>query len=252
MTDPGSGGSPAAVRQADGADGVVVIPAYREEANLTAVIGRVRDQLPGATIVVVDDCSPDRTAAVGRAAGAIVLSHPINLGDGAARQTGFKYAVRLDARWIVQLDGDGQHQPESIPALLAPILADEADLVIGSRFLGVGDYRAQRGRRIGMRVFAAIASWATGRQITDPTSGFRAMNRRAYRFFCGSAYPQWYPDADVLIAAYRAGLRLSEIPVLMRQSATGQTIHAGLRPLYYVYKMALSIFVTMLRGDRAT
>ncbi len=231
--------------------GVVVIPAYREAANIAQVIQGVREQLPHATIVVVDDCSPDATAAAARQAGAVVLRLPINLGDGAARQTGFKFADRLGADWVVQLDGDGQHRPESIPALLAPILADEADLVIGSRFLGAGEYRPQIGRRIGMWVFAAIASWATGHTITDPTSGFRAMNRRAYRFFCGSAYPQQYPDADVLIAAYRAGLRLAEVPVLMRPSPTGQTIHAGLRPLYYVYKMMLSIFVTMLRGDKA-
>jgi hypothetical protein len=231
--------------------GVVVIPAYREAANIQQVIANVRDLLPEAIIVVVDDRSPDNTATLARLAGAVVLPLPINLGDGAARQTGFKYADRLGADWVVQLDGDGQHRPESIPSLLAPVLAGEVDLVIGSRFLGVGDYKPQTGRRVGMRIFAGLASWATGQRITDPTSGFRAMNRRAYRFFCGSAYPQQYPDADVLIAAHRAGLRLMEVPVLMRQSTTGQTIHAGLRPLYYVYKMLLSIFVTMLRMDRA-
>lgn len=231
--------------------GVVVIPAYREAAHIAQVIAGVRAQVPEATIVVVDDHSPDDTARVARRAGAVVLRQPINLGDGAARQTGFKYADYLGADWVVQLDGDGQHQPESIPDLLQPILNDEADLVIGSRFLGLGHYKAQPARRLGMRIFAALASWATGRRITDPTSGFRAMNRRAYRFFCGSAYPQQYPDADVLIAAHRAGLRLKEVPVLMAPNTTGQSIHAGLRPLYYVYKMLLSIFVTLLRADKA-
>lgn len=231
--------------------GVVVIPAFREAANVGQVIAGVRQQLPDATIVVVDDHSPDDTASAAARAGATVLRLPINLGDGGARQSGFKFADRLRAPWVVQLDGDGQHRPESIPDLLAPILAGEADLAIGSRFLGLGDYQAQTGRRLGMHIFAALASWATGQRITDPTSGFRAMNRRAYRFFCGSVYPQQYPDADVLIAAQRAGLRLVEVPVLMRQSTTGQTIHSGLRPLYYVYKMMLSIFVTLLRQDRA-
>ena len=231
--------------------GLVVIPAYREEANISAVVREVRDLLPDANLLVVDDCSPDRTAELARAAGATVLKLPINLGDGAARQTGFRYAVRADVDWVVQLDGDGQHRPESITRLLAPIEAGVADLVIGSRFLGEGEYEAQRARRIGMKLFAAVASAATRQPITDPTSGFRAMNRRAYTFFCGSAYPQHYPDADVLIAAHRAGLRLVEVPVKMRQSTTGQTIHAGLRPFFYVYKMALSILVTLLRGDRA-
>ena len=102
-----------------------------------------------------------------------------------------------------------------------------------------------------MCIFAARASWATGQRITDPTSGFRAMNRRAYRFCCGRAYPQQYPDADLLIAAYRAGLRLAEVPALMRPNTADHTIHAHLRPLYYVYKMMLSILVTLLRSDRA-
>lgn len=247
MAEPGND----AVASTAAGRGVVVIPAYREAANIQQVIADVCGLLPQAVIVVVDDRSPDDTVAIARQAGAVVLPLPINLGDGAARQTGFKYADRLGADWVVQLDGDGQHRPESIPGLLAPVLAGEVDLAIGSRFLGVGDYKAQAGRRIGMRIFARLASWATGQRITDPTSGFRAMNRRACRFFCGSAYPQQYPDADVLIAAHRAGLRLMEVPVLMRQSTTGQTIHAGLRPLYYVYKMLLSIFVTMLRMDRA-
>ncbi len=250
MPEPSSTSSPAGGKDQSRMRGMVIVPAYNEAANIADVIANIKAQLPDALILVVDDRSPDCTAQVARRAGASVLRLPINLGDGGARQTGFKYADHLGVDWVVQMDGDGQHRPESIPTLLAPILADTADLVIGSRFLGVGDYAAQPARRIGMRLFAAIASWATHRTITDPTSGFRAMNRRAYRFFCG-VYPQQYPDADVLIATYRAGLRLVEMPVLMRQSTTGQTIHAGLRPIYYVYKMMLSVFVTMLRGDRA-
>ncbi len=234
-----------------GKGGVVVIPAYNESASIAEVIAGVKEQLPDARIVVVDDRSSDDTAEVARKAGALVVRLPINLGDGGARQAGFKYARRLGADWVIQMDGDGQHRPESIPALLAPILADEADLVIGSRFLGEGNYRPHISRLIGMRLFGKIASWATGLPITDPTSGFRAMNRRAYNFFCSSAYPQQYPDADVLISAHKAGLRLIEVPVLMRENLTGHTIHAGIRPIYYVYKMMLSIFVTLLRGDKA-
>ncbi len=233
-----------------GKGGIVVIPAYNESATIAEVISGIKSWLPDARIVVVDDCSSDDTAEIARKAGALVVQLPINLGDGGARQAGFKYARQLGAKWVIQMDGDGQHRPESIPDLLAPILADEADLVIGSRFLGAGNYRPHLSRLIGMRLFGKIASWATGLPITDPTSGFRAMNRRAYSFFCRGVYPQQYPDADVLISAHKAGLRLKEVPVLMRENATGRTIHAGIRPIYYVYKMLLSIFVTLLRGDQ--
>lgn len=227
--------------------GLVVIPAYNESACIATVVQQVRAVLPEADIVVVDDCSQDDTAVQAGAAGAVVLRLPVNLGDGAARQTGFKYATSEGYGWVVQLDGDGQHRPENIPHLLEPVLRDEADLVIGSRFLGEQGYRVQRGRRIGQFVFARIASWATGQRITDPTSGFRAMNRRVVAFFCTQVYPQQYPDADVLISAHYAGFRLKEVPARMQQSTTGQTIHGGLKPLYYIYKMGLSILVTLLR-----
>ena len=228
--------------------GLVVIPAYNEEANIGQVVHQVRAQLPDADIVVVDDCSRDGTARVARAAGAIVLRHAVNLGDGAARQTGFTYAQQGGYDWVVQLDGDGQHRPESIPGLLAPILDGSADLVIGSRFLGETGYQVQASRRLGQFLFGAIASLVTRQQITDPTSGFRALNRKVVDYFCTNVYPQQYPDADVLITAHYAGFRLKEVPARMRQSTTGQTIHRGLRPLYYIYKMGLSIFVTLLRG----
>jgi glycosyltransferase involved in cell wall biosynthesis len=228
--------------------GLVVIPAYNEEANIAQVVREVRAQLPDADIVVVDDGSRDNTAQEARAAGAVVLRLAVNLGDGAARQTGFKYARQGGYDWVVQLDGDGQHRPESIPRLLAPILDGSADLVIGSRFLGEEGYRVQTSRRLGQLIFGAIASLVTGQPITDPTSGFRAMNRKVVEYFCTNVYPQQYPDADVLITAHFAGFRLKEVPARMRQSVTGQTIHAGLRPLYYIYKMGLSIFVTLLRG----
>ncbi|MCC7354182.1 MAG: glycosyltransferase family 2 protein [Anaerolineae bacterium] len=230
------------------ARGLVVIPAYNEEANVGQVVRQVRTQLPDADIVVVDDCSRDGTARAARAASAIVLRHPVNLGDGAARQTGFKYAQQGNYDWVVQLDGDGQHRPESIPHLLAPILDGSADLVIGSRFLGAEGYQVQASRRLGQFLFGAIASLVTRQQITDPTSGFRALSRKVVNYFCTDVYPQQYPDADVLITAYYAGFRLKEVPAQMRQSTTGQTIHRGLRPLYYIYKMGLSIFVTLLRG----
>lgn len=230
--------------------GLVVIPAYNEAERIGDVIGEVRRHAPGLDILVVDDCSQDGTRLAALKAGAIVLTHPINLGDGAARQTGFKLARARGYRRVVTVDGDGQHDPRSISDLLLPIDRGEADLVIGTRFRPHRDgmrYAAPWDRRLGMMLFAAVASLLTGQRLTDTTSGYRAMGARAITLFCSNWFPQTFPDADLLILAHRAGLRMVEVPALFREDPTGRSIHSGITPIYYVFKMFLSIFVTLLR-----
>jgi len=230
--------------------GLVVIPAWNEAEGVGDVIAEVRRHAPGLDVLVVDDCSTDGTRAAALGAGARVITHPINLGDGAARQTGFKFARAQGYRRVVTVDGDAQHDPRSIPDLLAPIDRGEADLVIGTRFLAHRDggrYPAPWDRRLGMLLFSAVASALTGQRLTDTTSGYRAMNDRAVRLCCTNWYPQTFPDADLLVTAHRAGLRMVEAPALFREDPTGRSIHSGITPVYYVFKMCLSIFVTLLR-----
>ncbi len=231
-------------------NGLVVIPALNEAATVAGVIGEIRRHAPGMDILVVDDSSTDRTRAAARNAGAIVVSHPINLGDGAARQTGFKYARMKGYRRVVTVDGDGQHDPRSILDLLARLDRNEADVVIGSRFTP-GDkserYRAPFDRRLGMIFFAKVTSVLIGQPITDTTSGYRAMNTRAIALFATNWFPQTFPDADLLFIAHRAGLRITEIHAHFREDPSGRSIHSGITPIYYVFKMCLSIGVTLLR-----
>jgi glycosyltransferase involved in cell wall biosynthesis len=227
---------------------LVVVPAYNEAPHIAQVVTGIRRSVPSADILVVDDASSDDTRQLALQAGARVITLPINLGDGGARHTGFKYASLKGYRLVVQMDGDGQHDPDDIGVLLQALVPGEADLVIGSRFVEPTDYRTPKTRRLGMLFFSKIASWIIGQEITDPTSGFRAMNRKVAAFYATDVYPNQYPDADVLIMTHLAGFRLKEVPVAMRQDRTGKTIHAGLRPVYYVYKMLLSILVTLLRG----
>jgi hypothetical protein len=145
------------------------------------------------------------------------------------------------------MDADGQHEARFMPGLLERIETGEADIVIGSRFLdGDGHYQPSRARKIGMGIFSRMASRIMGQHVTDPTSGYQLMRIDVARFFCSDVYPADYPDADILILLYRSGFRVTEVPVLMRMP-TGKSMHAGHRSLYYVYKMFLSIFVTMLR-----
>lgn len=227
---------------------LVVIPAYYEEGKVGRVVSAARAQT-GADVLVVDDGSTDATAEEARAAGALVASHAVNLGYGAALQTGYRYALRHGYDAVLQLDADGQHDPESIPRLLEAL--ERADVVVGSRFLGVGSYRPPLARRLGMRLFGLVGSLLSGKRLTDPTSGYQAISREALRFYSHERYPADYPDADVLAMGVRAGLRLEEVPVVMRASADGKSMHGGLwRPLYYVFRMSLALFMVPLRSEK--
>jgi len=225
---------------------IVIIPAYNEEERIAAVVAGVCASVPDAAVVVINDCSRDKTATAARQAGAIVVSHPFNMGYGAAIQTGYKYARDKGHDFLVQLDADGQHDPSCIPALLAPVVAGQADIAIGSRFLGTG-YRPPLARRLGMALFRRIVSLVTGRSVTDTTSGFQAFNRDVICYFATDIFPVDYPDADMLIMLHRAGFRMTEVPVRMFENSAGKSMHSGLKPLYYMFKMLLSICVTLMR-----
>jgi glycosyltransferase involved in cell wall biosynthesis len=226
---------------------LVVIPAYNEAANLAAVVADVRAALPEFDVLVIDDGSADDTAAVARRAGAKVLRLPVNSGYGVALQSGYKYAVRQGYETIAQMDADGQHRAEYMPELLAVLHGGTADIVIGSRFLdGDGHYTPSRARQIGMGIFSRMASRIMSQHVSDPTSGYQVMHVDVARFFCSDVYPADYPDADILILLHRSGFRVAEVGVQMRMP-TGKSMHSGHRSLYYVYKMFLSILVTLLR-----
>lgn len=227
---------------------LVVIPAYNEGGRVGAVIADVKGALPDADVLVVDDGSTDATAAEAAQAGASVLSLPFNSGYGVALQTGYKFGVRAGYAKIGQIDGDGQHRAAYLAAMLDALEREHADLIVGSRFLAQdGDYKAPLARAVGIRLFARLASAATHERISDPTSGFQMMRSRVARLFCSEVYPTDYPDADVLILLHRTGYRVREVPVQMLPSP-GASMHTLHSSPYYMYKMLLSIFVTLLRG----
>ena len=220
---------------------IVLIPAFNEEDTLAMVLRSVRTAQPEAEIVVVDDGSSDGTAASASDEGAAVLRHPFNLGYGAALQTGYRYALARGVDELVQMDADGQHDAGEIDAILAPLRAGEADLVIGSRFLEKTGYAMGPTRDLGRRVFGLLGRIA-GVEISDPTSGFQALNRRTLELYTESFFPHDYPDVDVLVTAARRGIRIGERPVRMRESPRASTLHGGTRTIYYVYKMLLSLW----------
>jgi glycosyltransferase involved in cell wall biosynthesis len=217
------------------------LPSYNEAARLPEVLGRLAELAGELRAVVIDDGSKDATAEVARAHGATVLVHPFNLGYGAALQTGYKYALSQGCELLVQMDADGQHDPAHIQRLIEPIRSAEADLVIGSRFLEETSYRMGFARTVGRRLFQRMAGLA-GLDVTDPTSGFQAMNNKVLELYSGEFFPSDYPDIDVLLVAHRRGVRVAERSVEMSVASRPSTLHGGLRSVYYLYRLTLALW----------
>jgi hypothetical protein len=237
-----SSGPLAAVRR------IAVVPAFNEERNIGPLLAELAALDPDLEVVVVSDGSTDRTAQVASAAGAHVVSLPFNLGIGGAVQTGFRFAWEGGYELAVRLDGDGQHDPSQLPAIVAPVVAGDADLAIGSRFLESGGYRSSAARRFGIRVLARVVSFIAHERLTDTTSGFQALNRRAIRLFAADL-PRDYPEVEGLVMAIRHHLRVKEVPVTMREREHGRSSIGSLTSVYYMFKVLLAIFVDLFRRD---
>lgn len=227
-------------------DFVVLMPAYNEADRIATTIAGIREYC-SAEIVVISDGSTDSTAEKVRETGSIVIELPFNLGYGAALQTGYQYALKQGYDFAIQMDADGQHDPAFIPVLMKEVQTGTADVAIGSRFLGEGVYHLSLTRNAGVLFFRNLASLLTRQTVTDPTSGFQALSRKAMEFCASEAYPTDFPDADVLIMLHKRGIRFTEVPVRMHQNTKKKTMHSGLVPIYYLFKMMLSILVTLLK-----
>jgi glycosyltransferase involved in cell wall biosynthesis len=227
---------------------LISIPAYNESKCIVNIIHDVKKILPEALVLVVDDCSIDNTRKLALQAGAVVLSHPINLGYASSLQTSYIYAVKNGFDIVVQMDGDGQHLAVEIPKILKPVLDGLGDIAIGSRYLvGSISYKVPWARRLGHQYFGILYHLLTQQRIKDPTSGFQCLNRAAFQLYTTNQFPDDFPDTDVLLMAFYSGLRIVEIPVTMLERVDGSSMHAGvLRPIYYIMKMTLSMFLVCL------
>ena len=225
---------------------IAIVPAYNEEACIAQVIAEIRDFDSGLDIVVIDDGSVDRTHQVARSTGAHVLRLPFNLGIGGSVQTGFRYAWENGYELAVRVDGDGQHDPSQLPKVLAPVLAGEADIAVGSRFAGDEGYRSSATRRVGIRLLALIVSAIARQRVTDTTSGFQALNAKALALFAAD-YPHDYPEVEGMVMTIKHRLRLCEVPVTMREREHGRSSITALRSIYYMVKVLVALFVGLFR-----
>lgn len=218
----------------------VIVPAFNEARNLPGLAEGLRAHAPSCDVCVVDDGSTDDTAAVAASLGWAVLRLPVNLGIGGAVQAGYLWARERGHDVAVQIDGDGQHDPAYLRALLAPIASGTADVVIGSRFLADGGFRSTLVRRAGIRYLSWFLRLRCGARVLDTTSGFRAAGRKAIELFA-RYYPSDYPEPEAIALAKRAGLRLVEVPVRMNERAHGHSSITALRTLYYLVKVSLAL-----------
>ena len=231
---------------------LLVIPAFNEEDSLPNLLGELRELYSDYDVIVVDDASTDRTTYVARSFGVPVLSLPANLGIGGAVQTGFKFAIRNNYDIVVQIDGDGQHNPVFIERLLEPIIIGTADCVIGSRYTNEAPdkkYHTPLARRIGMLFSTGLLLLSTGIKVTDTTSGLRALNSQAVEYFA-EEYPVDHPEAEALLMLIKKGFRLAEIPVEMRNRGAGKSLFTFFRSVIYPFRVLVGFLGFMLRNAK--
>jgi glycosyltransferase involved in cell wall biosynthesis len=226
-------------------DVLVVLPALNEEASVALVVKEVRNAMPQAKVLVVDDGSSDGTAEAARGAGATVISTPFNLGVGGAMRIGFRYARSHGYATLVQVDADGQHDPRDIELLLA-VLRQEPEP--GARFSGAGSFAVPWTRRLAMRLLAVYLSRVTQTTLTDVTSGFRAHNRSAIALFAAS-YPADYlaDTVESLVISTRAGGHVSQVPVAMRPRYGGAPSQSRWWATTYLLRVVVMLVINVVR-----
>jgi glycosyltransferase involved in cell wall biosynthesis len=227
---------------------LIIVPAFNEASSIVHVIDLLHSVNLNWDILVINDCSEDNTGELARSTGkALVIDLPINLGIGGCVQTGFKFAKKNNYDVALQFDGDGQHKICQIKKIIDPILSDEADMVIGSRFCKRHfGFKSTSMRRIGIKLFEIVNSFLIKQRITDNTSGFRAYNKKAISFFAGH-YPHDYPEPEAIILLSKNGFRIKEVFTEMQDRIGGESSISGFKAFYYMVKVLFSIFINVLR-----
>ena len=231
---------------------LIIIPAYNEQANIHNTlkeIGALTSLKPD--VIVIDDGSTDATAQEARASGAQVISLPFNLGIGGAVQTGFQFAYERGYDVAVQVDADGQHDVSYLKTIIAPVLNEDADMSVGSRFMPRQEkgYRSSFTRRLGIGFFVHLIGVLTGCHIYDPTSGFRAYNKKMIKLFARN-YPHDFPEPEAIVLARKFGATIKELPVVMRKRQGGASSIRYFKSMYYMMKVTLAILLDMLKSRR--
>ena len=231
---------------------LIIIPCFNEEKNIERVIKNINDFANdhaqkefSLDYIIINDCSTDNTLDVCMNNGFNFLDLPINLGIGGAVQAGYQYAEEKDYDIAIQHDGDGQHDPIFFSDVIAPIVSDEADIVIGSRFIEKKGFQTSGLRRFGINFLSLIIRLCTGKKVYDVTSGYRAVNRKFIELFAGQ-YAQDYPEPDAIVDAVRNNARIKAIPVIMHERKEGKSSINAFKSMHYMIRVSLSIILHRL------
>ena len=229
---------------------LVIVPAYNEEEGIEHVISQIHRDIDYVDVLVVNDGSTDDTGRLAQKAGAQVINLSCNLGIGGAVQTGYRYAANHDYDYAVQIDGDGQHNPINLNSLLASMIENKSDMVVGSRFIEKTGFQSTFTRRIGIELLATLLTRLTGRKITDPTSGYRLCNRRAIALFA-QEYPTDYPEVEALMLLYNRYCTFTEVPVEMNARHGGVSSISSFKSIYYMSKVILAVLIMKTKKKKA-
>ncbi|MDD2970580.1 MAG: glycosyltransferase family 2 protein [Lachnospiraceae bacterium] len=225
---------------------LVIIPAYNEEKSIEKTVADIHTNAPDFDYIIVNDCSTDGTRALCEEHHLNVLHLPVNLGIGGAVQTGYAYADKNGYDIAVQFDGDGQHDAAFLQKMQAYLVQEQADMVIGSRFIRKEGFQSSGIRRIGIQYFSNLICFLTGNRITDPTSGMRMANRKVIQLFMES-YPKDYPEPESVVTILKKEMKVMEYPVIMRERTEGTSSISPVKSVYYMIKVTLAIFMEKIR-----
>ena len=225
---------------------LIIIPAYNESANIENTVKDIVNNAPDFDYVIINDCSTDNTLEICERNGFNVVNLPLNLGIGGAVQTGYRYAYNNGYDIAVQVDGDGQHDPTFLEKMTETMLAENADMLIGSRFIEKEGFQTSRARRMGITYFSWLIKLFTRKKITDPTSGLRMINSDIIKVFAES-YPRDYPEPESVVHVIRLGKNVREIPVIMRERQGGKSSIRFFSSIYYMIKVTVAILTELMR-----
>ena len=225
---------------------LIIIPAYNEESNIEKTVWAIEKNAKDFDYVIINDCSTDSTKSICEKNGFNVINLPINLGIGGAVQTGYRYAYGNGYDVAVQVDGDGQHDPEFLNMMAEYLVEHKLDMVIGSRFIEKKGFQSSTLRRVGIRFFTALIKLLVGHTITDPTSGLRMVGRNVMAIFAKD-YPRDYPEPESVVAVLRRDMKVEEIPVVMHERTGGVSSISMKKSVYYMIKVTLAILIERIR-----
>jgi len=228
-------------------DILVIIPALNEEQNIGLVLDELLKKCSDVDIVVINDGSTDRTEDVAKTKDVFIINHLFNMGIGASFETGCQFALQQGYNFIVRMDADGQHDPNFVKNILEYVKNDRVDIAIGSRFSGKSVFKSSRSRLIGIKIISLFLTFLTKKKVTDPTSGFCAMNKKAFIFF-SKGCAEDYPEPEILV--FHRNFRMKEIPISINKRSIGISSITPLKSLYYMLKVLLSLFVHVFEDKK--